>query len=462
MTEEVKLTENKMGVMPIGKLLLNMSWPAILSMLIQALYNIVDTIFVSFIGEQAIAAVTYIFPVNMLMIAFSVGTGVGINSLIARRLGAKRFDEADDAASHGFILSFFNWAVFAVFGLFFATIFMEAFTQTPYIVENGAMYLKVTTIGSLFLMVQVTNEKILQSTGNMIMPMICSLAGAVTNVILDPCFIFGIWIFPEMGVTGAAVATVIGQAVSMTLGLFLLFGHDHAVTIKFRGFKFKGEVIRDIYAVGLPAIIMQAIGSVMLFGLNAILGAISETGVAVLGVYQRLQSFVFMPVFGLTQGALPILGYNFGARDRDRFMHAYKLALRVALIIMGAGLLCFQLFPDILLSIFNATDQMYDIGDKALRIISICFLPAAYGITTSTVFQATGHGVLSLWSSLIRQLVGALPVAIVLSKIMGLTGVWLAFPLAEVLGTGYVICAFIWLYKREIKTMGIENQVTLP
>ena len=336
MTEE-RITENKMGTMPVGKLLLNMSWPAILSMLIQALYNIVDTIFVSFVGEQAIAAVTYIFPVSMLMISFSVGTGVGINSLIARRLGARRFDEADDAASHGFRLSFFNWAIFAIFGLFFATLFMKAFTETPYIIENGALYLKVTTIGSLFLMVQITNEKILQSTGNMIMPMICSLAGAVTNVILDPCFIFGLWIFPEMGVTGAAVATVIGQAVSMTLGLFLLFGHDHAVTIRFRGFKFKAEIIRDIYAVGLPAIIMQAIGSVMLFGLNAILGAISETGVAVLGVYQRLQSFVFMPVFGLTQGALPILGYNFGARNRERFMHAYKLALRVALIIMGLG-----------------------------------------------------------------------------------------------------------------------------
>lgn len=457
MSEEVKISENKMGVMPVGKLLFNMSWPAILSMLIQALYNIVDTMFVSFINEQAIAAVTYIFPINMLMIAFSVGTGVGINSLIARRLGARRFDEADDAASHGFRLSFFNWVVFAIFGLFFAEAFLNAFTQTPYIVENGAAYLRVTTIGSLFLMVQVTNEKILQSTGNMIMPMICSLAGAVTNVILDPCFIFGLWIFPEMGVTGAAVATVIGQAVSMVLGLFLLFGKDHAVTIRFRGFRFKGEIIRDIYAVGLPAIIMQAIGSVMLFGLNAILGAISETGVAVLGVYQRLQSFVFMPVFGLTQGALPILGYNFGARNKERFTHTYKLALRVALIIMGAGLVCFQLFPDVLLSIFNATDQMYEIGDKALRIISVCFVPAAYGITTSTVFQATGHGILSLWSSLIRQLIGALPAAFILSRFIGMTGVWVAFPIAEVLGTCYVICAFVWLYRREIKTMGIEN-----
>ncbi len=456
MSQEVKMSENKMGTMPVGKLLLNMSWPAILSMLIQALYNIVDTMFVSFINEQAIAAVTYIFPISMLMIAFSVGTGVGINSLIARRLGARRFDEANDAASHGFRLSFFNWAIFAIFGLFFAKMFMEAFTETPYIIENGTAYLQVTTIGSLFLMVQVTNEKILQSTGNMIMPMICSLAGAVTNVILDPCFIFGIWIFPEMGVTGAAVATVIGQAVSMTLGLFLLFGKNHAVTIKFKGFKFKGEIIRDIYAVGLPAIIMQAIGSVLMFGLNAILGAISETGIAVLGVYQRLQSFVFMPVFGLTQGALPILGFNFGARNKERFIHTYKLALRVALIIMGAGFIFFQLFPETLLSIFNATEQMYEIGSKALRIISICFIPAAYGITTSTVFQATGHGVLSLWSSLIRQLVGALPAAFILSRFIGMTGIWAAFPIAEVLGTGYVICAFIWLYKREIKNMGIE------
>ena len=453
MTDQIKKTENKMTDTPTGKLLLMMSWPAILSMVIHAMYNIVDTIFVSYVGEQAVASVTYIFPVNMLMVSFAVGTGVGINSLIARRLGARRYDEANKAATHGYMLGTCNWLLFALFGLFFAHAFISIFTHTPYILENASIYLRITTIGSLFIMIQVTNEKMLQATGNMILPMICSLTGGIANIILDPLFIFGIGPFPEMGVTGAAVATVLGQFISFVLGCLLVFCREHAVKVTFRGFRPEKQIIKDIYSVGAPAILMQAIGSVMNFGMNMIIGRISETGIAVFGVYFRLQSFVFMPVIGINQGSLPILGFNFGARNKERFLSTYKWSILFAMIIMFAGFLVFQLFPRQLLSIFNATDEMYEIGVSALRLISICFIPAAYGITTSNVFQATGHGTLSLWSSLIRQLVGILPLAFILTRFYGLNGAWASFALAEILGTLYLILVFIWLYKKEIRDL---------
>ena len=453
MTDEIQKTENKMTDTPTGKLLFMMSWPAILSMIIQAMYNIVDTIFVSYVGEQAVAAVTYIFPINMLMISFAVGTGVGINSLISRRLGARRYDEANDAASHGYMLGVCNWIAFALFGIFFAGAFVRLFTQTPYIVENATLYLRITSIGCLFIMIQVINEKLLQATGNMILPMVCSLTGGIMNIILDPLFIFGIGPFPEMGVTGAAVATVLGQLLSFILGTALVFGREHAVKITFKGFRPKKTILKDIYGVAAPAILMQAIGSVMNFGMNMIIGKISETAIAVFGVYFRLQSFIFMPVIGINQGSLPILGFNYGARNKERFMSTYKKSILAAFIIMGIGFIIFQLFPRELLSIFNASDEMYEIGEHALRLISICFIPAAYGVTTSNVFQATGHGTLSLWSSLIRQLVGILPLAFILTRYYGLDGAWASFALAEVLGTIYLISAFIWLYKKEIRDL---------
>lgn len=450
MTEERRLPENKMGTMPVNRLLLSMAWPAILSMLIQACYNIVDTYFVSSI-PGAVAAITYIFPINMLMISFAVGTGVGINSLIARRLGARRFDEANSAASHGYLLAVGNWLFFAIFGIFFAKAFMSAFSSDASIVDQGIVYLRITTICCLFIMIQITNEKILQSTGNMILPMLCSLTGAITNIIMDPIFIFGLGPFPEMGIKGAAIATVTSQFFSMILGCYLMFCKDHHVKISFKNFRFSGRTIKDIYQVGAPAIVMQAIGSIMGLGLNAILASFSDASVAVLGIYQRIQSFVFMPCFGLCQGALPVMGYNYGARDRKRFMDAYKCSLKIAFTIMGLGFILFQLFSSQILGVFHVTDEQMEMGVKAFRIISICFIPAAYGIMTSNVFQATGHGMLSLWSSLIRQLIGILPAAFILSKFIGVVGVWVAFPLAEVLGITYLIIAFIWLNKKELK-----------
>lgn len=446
-----KIQENKMGIMPVGKLIATMSWPAVLSMLIQALYNVVDSIFVSMISEEALAAVTYIFPVQFLMIAVGVGTGVGINSLISRRLGAKRQEEADLAASHGYRLSFVNWLFFAIFGIFFSGIFIRFFSSTPFIIESGEIYMRIVLICSLFVFVQVSTEKILQATGNMLFPMICSIAGAVVNIVLDPVLIFGLGPFPKMDVAGAAVATIIGQMVSMILGQLLLFGKDHQVEVKLIGFKMDRQILKDIYAVGFPAMIMQAITSVMQFGLNIVLAGLSETAVAVMGIYGRLQSFVFMPVIGLNQGTLPVIGYNYGARNRERVMKAFKVAFSAAFCIMLVGLLIFQTMPRTLLSMFNATENMYAIGIPALRTISICFLPASFGILSSSFFQATGHGMISLWASLIRQMVGILPLAWILASIGGLKLVWFSFPLAEILGILFCAIMMRRIYQKDIR-----------
>lgn len=447
----------RMGEMPVGRLIITMSWPAMIAMLIQAFYNIVDSFFVSQISEQALAAVTYVFPIQMLLISFGVGTGVGINSLISRRLGAKLYDEANLAANHGYRLSFFNWMFFALIGIFLSKPFMHLMSDTPFIVDSGIKYMAIITIGSLFCIVQMTTEKILQATGNMIIPMICGIIGGVSNIILDPLFIFGIGPFPELGVAGAAVATVLGQLLSMIVGQIVLFKGKHAVKVRLWGWKFHGRIIRDIYAVGAPAIMMQSIASIMQFGMNIILGTLTETAVAVMGVYGRLQSFIFMPVFGLNQGVLPIMGFNFGARNRKRLMETYKKGFLFAFIIMSIGLIIFQLFPRELLALFNSqnSQDMYDIGIPALRYISLCFLPAAFGIMSSSIFQATAHGFLSLWGSLLRQLVGILPLAWILASIGGVKLVWFSFPLAELIGTVYFAIALKHLYRTEIRRLDI-------
>ena len=447
----------RMGEMPVGRLILTMSWPAMIAMLIQAFYNIVDSFFVSMISEQALAAVTYVFPIQMLLISIAIGTGVGINSLISRRLGAKLYEEANMAANHGYRLSFFNWIFFALIGIFLTSPFMNLMSDTPFIVESGSSYMRIITIGSLFCIVQMTSEKILQATGNMIVPMICGIIGGVSNIILDPLFIFGIGPFPELGVAGAGVATIGGQFLSMCVGQIVLFKGKHAVKVRLWGWKFQGRIVRDIYAVGAPAILMQSIASIMQFGMNIILGTLTETAVAVMGVYGRLQSFIFMPVFGLNQGVLPIMGFNFGARNRKRLMETYKKGFLIAFIIMAAGLVIFQMFPRQLLAMFNSQNNqaMFDIGIPALRYISLCFLPAAFGIMTSSIFQATAHGFLSLWGSLIRQLVGILPLAWILAAIGGVDLVWFAFPLAELLGTVYFAIALKHLYRTEIRRLDI-------
>lgn len=446
--------ENKMGTMPIRKLLMSMAWPAILSMTINAMYNVVDSIFVSRIGEEALTAVSLVNPIQMMIIAISVGSGVGINSLIARRLGAKNQEAADKAASTSIRIGLFNYLIFFVIGVFFAKPFISGYAEEgSFIFTSACQYLQIICIGSLFLNIQVVLEKVLQSTGNMVAPMICSLTGAVVNIILDPIMIFGLLGMPKMGVAGAAIATIIGQLCGMIVGVTIVLRGEHLVNIKIRGFKMDWKVVADIYKVGLPSIVMQSIASVMIIFYNMILVAYSTTAVAVLGIYFRIQSFVFMPVFGLNQGAMPIMGYNYGAKNRDRLMKTYKEAFKVAVIVMAAGTALFQAIPAQLLLIFDASDEMLRIGVPALRLISLCFIPAAFGIITGTLFQGTGHGVLSLYASVIRQLVGILPLAYILIRIGGVTLSWLAFPLAEILGLAYSAVMLRWLYKKEISTL---------
>ena len=450
--------ENKMGVMPIRKLIFTMSMPAIISMTIHALYNIVDSYFVAKVSEEALTAVSIIAPLQLMIIAVGVGTGVGINSLISRRLGAKRQEDADKAATTGLVLGVFNWVLLFLIGILVPGLFVSAYAaEGTYIYTAAKQYLTIVCCGSFFIFVQMIIEKILQATGNMKAPMFCSMAGAVVNLILDPIMIFGLLGCPKMGVVGAAVATVIGQVVSFIFGMIILFGGAkkgrHLVNISFKGFRLEWRIIKEIYQVGLPSIVMQSIASVMNLLYNMILVSYSTTAVAVLGVYFKIQSFVFMPVFGLNQGVLPIIGYNFGARNKDRVKEARREGIKFALFFMVIGLLLFQLIPDKLLGIFDASPKMLEYGIPALRIISLNFIPAAFGIMNGTTFQATGHGIYSLVCSFIRQLVGIVPFAYLLAKIGGVTLSWFSFPIGEVLGLIYSFAMLNRLMKNEIDTL---------
>lgn len=428
-----------------------------LSMLVQALYNVVDSYFVAKISENALTAVSLVFPVQALQIALAVGTGVGLNSLISRRLGENCRKEADSAATHGVLLGVLNWVVFAVLGALLSRPFLSLFTGVDEIVAMGAQYMSIVCTVSIGAFVEINIEKILQATGNMIYPMFGQLIGAVANIILDPIFIFGLAGAPKMGVAGAAVATVLGQILSMCFSLFIVFTKDHEVKIDFRGFRPDPGVIRNIYSVGFPAIVMQAIGSVMVVGMNAILIAFTSTAVAVFGIYFKLESFVFMPVFGLTQGLMPIIGYNFGARKRERLLKAVQVGGVAALCIMGAGTVLFWTATEPLLAIFEASPKMLEIGVPALRIISVCFLPAALGILFSTVFQAVGHGVSSLIVSALRQLVVLLPCAFLLAR-AGLEAVWYALPIAEFAALAVSVVIFLRLYRSTLKNLSDERE----
>lgn len=445
-----KPAENKMGTAPVARLILSMSLPAMFSMLVQSLYNIVDSIFVAKIGESALAAVSLAFPIQTLMIAVAVGTGVGINSLISRRLGEGDRKAADRAASHGIILGVISWAVFALLGVFFSRPFFQLFSANGAVIQAGTDYLSIVTILSMGVFVEISVEKTLQATGNMIYPMIFQLIGAVINLIMDPVLIFGLLGFPAMGVAGAALATVLGQIISMIYSLYIVFRKDHEVTIRLKGFRFHARTVKDIYTVGAPSILMQSIGSVLNIGLNAILAGFSEAAVSVLGVYYKLQSFVFMPVFGLNQGVMPIMGYNYGARNRKRVLDALKWGCIIAVCIMAVGCVLFMGFPQLLLGMFNPTAEMLEIGVPALRTISLCFLPAALGILASTLFQAIGMGSRSLIISILRQVVIILPAAYLFSKI-SLASVWYAFPLAEVVSL-LVSILFVWqVYRLKLR-----------
>lgn len=445
-----------MGTAPIGRTLAEMAWPAILSMTVNALYNIVDSIFVARISEDALAAVSLVMPIQMIMVSLTVGSGVGVNSVISRRLGEKRIEDASKASSISIRIALFNYCIFLLIGVFFTESYIGHYTSkitenADIINQHGVTYMRLVLIFGLFSAVEVILQKVMQATGNMKAPMICSLAGAITNIVLDPILIFGLFGAPKMGVAGAAVATVFGQFVALVIIVYYLRKQD-IVKVKLFGYKTDWKVVKDIYAVGIPSICMQGIGSVMLIGYNTILAS-DKTAVAVLGIYQKLQTFIFMPVIGINQGAMPIMGYNYGARNKERLMKTYKLGLISAFVIMTIGLLIFQLAPEPFLRLFDANEKMMDIGVLALRRISFCFIPAAFGIMTSTLFQGTGHAVFSLFSSLIRQLVGILPLAYILFRIGGTELSWFSFPLAEILGTIYLLIMLRWLYKNKISTL---------
>ena len=447
-----------MGVQPIPSLLIKMSLPMMASMLVMALYNIVDSIFVSRISENALTAVSLVYPFQMLFISVAVGTGVGVNSLIARRLGERRQADADTAASTGQFLALVSALVFMFVYAVFPQQLLASFADDAEILDLATTYLRLCGGLCGFAIFATMAEKTIQATGDTIRPMLIQLAGAIFNIVFDPILIFGYFGFPAMGVAGAAIATVGGQAVSMVLGFVFLFRKGNLVTIRLKGFRPQWSVVADSYRVGLPSIVMQAIGSVTTFALNKILYLFTPTAVSVLGVYFKLQSFVFMPVFGLNSGAMPIMGYKFGARNKKRLMQALKCGALYALAIMTVGLLVFQLFPDVLLALFDASDHMMQIGVRALRTISFCFPFAAIGIMLSTLFQAVGQGVNSMIMSLCRQIIVLIPAAYFLAMEWGLDAVWYAFLIAE--GVSLFVCITLLrrTYTRYIEPLGADAE----
>lgn len=440
-----------MGTQPVLSLIFKMSVPAMFSMLIQALYNIVDSYYVGLIGgsDKPLAAISLAFPVQSLLIAFAVGTAVGTSSLIARRLGQGNKKEAEHVAAHGLLLSLLTSVVFAVLGALLSRSFMTMFESDAEIIEMGTSYLSICCIFCFGSFLEINFEKTLQATGNMIWPMVFQLVGAVSNIILDPILIFGWLGFPAMGVAGAAIATVAGQILGMLVGLIVLVTQKHAIKIRFKGFRFKKRVVKEIYAVGFPSIIMQSIGTVMTVCMNMILAGYSAAAYTVFGLYFKLQSFVFMPVFGLMQGLMPIMAFNFGARNEKRVTTALRYGIIISLVINSLGLLLFMTLPGQLLSIFNVSTETLTMGIPALRVISISFIPAAVSITIGTLYQAVGKGSYSMINSISRQLCVLIPAAWLLSMITGqVFYIWWAFPISDIIS----LCITLLLLKRLIRT----------
>ena len=444
--------ENKMGIMPIPRLLITMSLPMMLSMLVQALYNIVDSMFVAKLSEDALTAVSLAFPIQNLMIAVASGTGVGVNALLSRNLGEKDFEGANRAARNGLFLAVVSCIVFAVAGGFGSHFFFAMQTDNPVILKYGTQYMTIITVCSVGIFLQITFERLLQSTGKTIYNMITQGTGAIINILLDPVMIFGLFGFPRLEVAGAALATVTGQLVAVILSFFFNHAKNKEINIRMRHFRPCARTIAVIYQVGLPSIIMQAIGSVMTFGMNKILLMFSSTAAAVFGVYFKLQSFIFMPVFGLNNGMIPIIAYNYGARNKKRITQTIKLSIIIAVSIMCAGLIVFQVAPEFLLrTLFDASDTMLKIGVPALRIISLSFIFAGFCIVAGSVFQALGNGVYSLIVSAARQLFVILPVAYAFAKLFGLHMVWWAIPIAEIVSLTFSALLLKRIYRLRVK-----------
>lgn len=451
--EQTAPRENKMGFMPIPKLLFQMSLPMIISMLIQALYNVVDSIFVAQINENALTAVSLVFPIQNLMIAIAVGTSVGVNALLSRNLGERDFESANSAARNGLFLSFISYIVVAVVGALSAHTFMRVQTNDAQIVEYGTTYMTIVTVCCFGCFMQIMFERLLQSTGRTFQTMISQATGAIINIIMDPILIFGLFGFPKLGVAGAGLATIFGQIVGMFLSMFMNIKMNKEINISFKGFRPSSTTIKKIYAVGVPTIVMQSIGSVMTFGFNKILLMFTPTATAVFGVYFKLNSFIFMPVFGLNNGMVPIVAYNYGARRKDRIAQTIKLSVITAVCMMLIGLALFMFIPTQLLSLFNASADMLAIGVPALRIICISFLFAGYCIIIGSVFQALGNGVYSLIISLARQLFAILPAAFILAKVFGLNAVWWSFPIAEIVSLVITTIFLKKIYREKLSVL---------
>lgn len=455
MNEEVNVQpENKMGIMPINKLLISMSLPMMISMLVQALYNIVDSIFVAKVSEGALTAVSLAFPIQMLAISVGSGTGVGVNAVLSRALGEREFEKADKASDNAVFLTILSYLVFLLIGIFGTSAYFKTQTNDSEILSAGISYLSICMICSFGLFAQMTFERLLQSTGKTFYTMITQGTGAIINIILDPIMIFGLFGFPEMGAAGAALATVIGQIIAGIMAIIINFKRNHEIHINMKEFRPDKHIIGRIYAVGVPSIIMQSISSVTIYGMNRILIEFTSTATAVLGIYYKLQSFFFMPLFGMNNGLVPIIAYNYGADKKDRLVKAIKLSILYALLIMFAGIVIFQTIPAVLLGFFNASELMLEIGIPALRIISISFLFAGFCIICSSVFQALGNGVYSMFVSIARQLVILLPAAYLLARFGGLHLVWWSFPIAEIMSLSLSTIFLYCIYHKVIKYIG--------
>ena len=452
--EKQPLPPNKMGAEPIGPLVLRMSFPMMISMLVQALYNVVDSIFVALVSESAFTAVSLVFPYQMLVVSIAVGTGVGVNLLAARHLGEGRQKEANAVAAHGQFLALVSGIVFMLAFAIFTPTLIGMFNPDHEIYEHACTYLYWVGVPSIFMIFQCMYEKILQATGDTLHSMLSQLVGAVFNIIFDPILIFGLFGFPKLGVAGAAIATVLGQAIGMCLALYYLYKRNRHIDISLKGFRPKWPVARDIYRAGLPNIAMRSISSVTTFGMNRILMAMTPTAVNVLGVYYKMESFMYMPVFGLSSGAMPIISYNYGARSKERILEALKYGCIYAEAILVSGMILVLLFAKQFLMLFNASPYMLEIGVPALRIISLCFPMAALGIIFATFFQAVGKGKLSLLVSIMRQLILILPVAYLLSRIYGLKATWAAYPIAEAVATILSSLVIHNTIRKNINTLG--------
>ena len=444
-------SENKMGIMPVNKLLISMSLPMMISMLVQALYNIVDSYFVAKISEDALSAVSLAFPIQTLMIAILGGSSVGLGTVLSHSLGEKKFKKVTEVANHGIFITIIIYLIFVLIGIFAIKPFFASQTKDTEILNFGMDYLQLICIGSVGLCGQFLFERLLQSTGKTFYTMITQATGAIINIILDPIFIFGLFGLPKLGVMGAAVATIIGQICAFLFAFYLNHKKNSEVKINLKGFSPSPYLIGQIYKIGFPSIIMQSIGSIMVYGMNQILMSFTSTATAVFGVYFKLQSFIFMPIFGLNNGMLPIMAYNYGAKKKSRLISAIKLGMVYAICLMTIGFIAFQVLPRQLLNIFDASETMLSIGIPALRIISLHFLLAGFNIIALSTCQALGKAVYSMITSICRQLVVLLPAAYILSRFGNVNYVWWAFPIAEIVALIITAGFLIKTYKENIK-----------